>query len=274
VNQTESKQIELEKPQIWHYGLNTREWAEFLKDGGKEAAYFQQLIETSGQPALDLGCGSGRLLVPLLQARLNVDGCDYSADMISVCRERLSAENLSTDLYNQGMHELDLPRRYKTIFACGVIGLGGSKHLTRLGMQRVYEHLRPGGAFAFDYQAPWNDAPYWAGWLPENRQSLPLDWFPPERNLLPDGDELETSVQIYSQDPLEQVSVHKFRARLWRDGKIIQEEIHNMKTECYSKNELLLMLELAGFQDVQIFGDYGNEPATMDHENLVFVARR
>ena len=274
MNQIESNQQELEKPQIWHYGLNTREWAEFSKDGGKEAAYFQQIIETSGQPALDLGCGSGRVLVPLLQARLNVDGCDYSADMISVCRERILADNLTTDLYNQGMHELDLPRRYRTIFACGVIGLGGSKHLTRLGMQRVYEHLRPGGAFAFDYQAPWNDAPYWAGWLPENRRSLPLDWFPPERNTLPDGDELETAVQIYSQDPLEQVSVHKFRARLWRDRKMIQEEIHTMKTEGYNKNELLLILEFAGFEDVQIFGDYSNEPATMDHENLIFVARK
>lgn len=274
MNQIESNQEELEKPQIWHYGLNTREWAEFVKDGGKEAVYFQQLIETSGQPALDLGCGSGRVLVPLLQARLNIDGCDYSADMINVCQERLSAENLSTDLYNQGAHELDLPRRYMTIFACGVIGLGGSKHLTRLGMQRVYEHLRPGGTFAFDYQAPWNDPPYWAGWLPENRRCLPLDWFPPERNTLPDGDELESAVQIYAQDPLEQVSVHKFRARLWRDGKMIKEEIHTMQTEGYNKNELLLLLELAGFEVVLIFGDYSNEPATMDHENLIFVARK
>ena len=55
---------------------------------------------------------------------------------------------------------------------------------------------------------------------------------------------------------------------------MIQEEINSMKTECYSKNELLLMLELAGFEDVQIFGDYSSEPATMDHENLIFVARK
>ena len=230
--------------------------------------------ETSGQPALDLGCGSGRLLVPFLLVKLDVDGCNYSADMLAVCQKRLEAESLTTGLFNQPMHELDLPKRYKTIFACGVIGLGGSKQLTRLRMQRVYEHLRPGGTFAFDYQAPWNDPPYWAGWLPENRRSLPLDWFPPERNPLPDGDELETSVQIFSQDSLEAVSVHKFRARLWRDGEIVQEEIHPMKTECYSKNELLLMLELAGFADVLIFGDYRAEPASMDHENIIFVARK
>lgn len=263
-----------QEPKVWHYGLVTRDWAEFLTDGGVEGNYFKGVIETYRQPALDLGCGSGRLLVPMVEAGLDVDGCDISGDMLAVCRERLDAKVLSTRLYNQPMHQLDTPRRYRTIFACGVIGLGGAKLLTRLGMQRVYEHLRPGGTFAFDYPAPWNDVPYWKGWLPENRRSLPLDWFPPQRNQLPDGDELETAVQIFSQDSLEQVSVHKFRARLWRDGEIIKEEIHDMKTECYNKDELLLMLAVAGFADVQIFGDYSTEPATMDHKDLVFVARK
>jgi SAM-dependent methyltransferase len=264
----------MDTPQIWHYGLVTRDWAEFYTDGGKEAAYFKKIIQASGQPALDLGCGSGRLLVPFLRDGLDVDGCDYSGDMLAVCQERLEAQVLTAGLFNQPMHALDLPRRYRTIIACGVIGLGGSKQLTRLGMARCYEHLRPGGTFAFDYQAPWNDPPYWKGWLRENRQSLPLDWFPPERKPLPNGDELETAVQIFSQDSLEQVSVHKFRARLWRDGEMIKEEIHTMKTECYSKDELLLMLACAGFDDVQVFGDYRAEPASMDHENIIFVARK
>ena len=133
MNQKEGNNQEMEKPQIWHYGLVTRDWAEFLAEGGKEAAYFKKIIESSGQPALDLGCGSGRLLVPFLQAKLDVDGCDYSGDMLTVCRERLEKERLTTGLFNQPIHALDLVRRYKTIFACGVIGLGGAKHLTRLG---------------------------------------------------------------------------------------------------------------------------------------------
>lgn len=274
MNHKQGIQKETETPQIWHYGLVTREWAEFLTDGGREAAYFKKIIEAAGQPALDLGCGSGRLLLPLLQAGLDIDGCDYSADMISVCRERLEGNDLTTNLYSQPMHALDLPRRYKTIFACGVVGLGGSKDLTRQAFKRVHEHLRPGGVFAFDYQVPWNDPPYLQGWLPENRRSLPLDWFPPDRNTLPNGDILESAVQIFSQDPLEHVSVHKFRARLFRNDELIQEEIHVMKTEGYNKNELLLMLEMAGFIDVEIFGDYTDEAATMDHENLVFVARK
>jgi ubiquinone/menaquinone biosynthesis C-methylase UbiE len=56
------------QPQIWHHGLVARDWAEFAIDGGQEAVFFRELIETSGQPALDLGCGTGRLLLPYLQS--------------------------------------------------------------------------------------------------------------------------------------------------------------------------------------------------------------
>jgi hypothetical protein len=47
-----------------------------------------------------------------------------------------------------------------------------------------------------------------------------------------------------------------------------------MKLETYSKNELVLMLELAGFDTVQISGDYDDEPATADSINLIFLATK
>ena len=161
------------QPQIWHHGLVARDWAEFNIDGGPEAAYFRGIIETSGQPALDLGCGTGRLLLPYVQAGMEVDGCDYSKGMLAQCQERATREGLAIQLYQQAIHELDLPQRYRTIFACGVVGLGGERRLTLQAMQRCYEHLRPGGTFAFDYSPRWNDPPAWLSRLPETRQSLP-----------------------------------------------------------------------------------------------------
>lgn len=151
----------MKHPQIWHHGLVARQWGEFETDGGKEALYFRTIIERSGQPALDLGCGSGRLLLPCLQAGLDVDGCDYSADMLAECQKHAEKGGFTLGLYAQAMHELDLPRRYRTIFACGVIGLGGQRQLTLKAMHRCYEHLRPGGSFVFDYQARWNDHHAW-----------------------------------------------------------------------------------------------------------------
>src|SRR5215213_10459605 len=91
-----------------------------------DIAYFQRLIEQYGQPALDAGCGTGRLLIPYLRAGLDVDGCDISSDMLAHCREAAEREGLSPNLYARAMHELDLPRRYRTVFVCGGFGLGSS----------------------------------------------------------------------------------------------------------------------------------------------------
>lgn len=265
----------MKQPQIWHHGLVAREWAEFEIDGGQEALYYKRLIETSGQPALDLGCGSGRLLLPYLQAGLDVDGCDYSQDMLAQCQARARREGLSPQLYAQAMHDLDLPRRYRTIFACGVIGLGGERRLTRQAMQRCYEHLRPGGIFAFNMTPRWNDPPAYLSRLAENRNSLPEEWpSSTERNLLADGTELEIAARTVAVDPLDESQIRQRRARLWRNGELLEEQIHTQRYEEYGKNELVLVLELAGFSDIQIFGDFSDEPATANHNELIFIARK
>jgi hypothetical protein len=173
------------------------------------------------------------------------------------------------------MHELDLPRRYRTIIACGVIGLGGERQRTREGLRRCYEHLRPGGTFAFDFSPRYNDRPAWLSRLPKNRQALPEKWpASGERSKLSDGTELELVARTVSVDPLAEVQTRQLRARLWRDGELLQEEVHTQRYEEYGMNELLLLLELAGFCDVQRFGDYTDEPATADHDNVIFVSTK
>lgn len=260
-------------PQIWHYGLVAREHAEFATEGGPEALYFQTIIETYGQPALDLGCGSGRVLIPLLKAGLEVDGCDYSPDMLAVCEDRAKRNGLSPTLYAQSMHLLDLPRRYRTIFACGVLGLGGEQPLAQQTMRRCYDHLRPGGIFVFDYSPRWNDPPAWLNRLPDSRHALPQAWpETSERQLLSDGTELENVARTVSMDPLEEVATRQMRCRLWKNGVLVKEEIQTQVVGDYSKNELLLMLEKAGFSQVQVNGSYTTQPATADDLVITFAA--
>ncbi len=171
------------------------------------------------------------------------------------------------------MHALDLPRRYKTIFACGVIGLGGERKLTMQAMKRCYDHLLPGGIFAFDFSPRWNDPPAWLSRLPENRHSLPEQWpESSERRVLSDGAELEVAARTVSVDPLDESQVRQLRLRLWRNGKMVDEQIQTQRYEEYGINELVLMLKNAGFGEIEIYGDYRNEPATADHKALVFVA--
>ena len=68
----------------WHYGLIARWWAEF-NHGGSDIEFFQNTIRRYGQPALDAGCGTGRLLLPFLHSGLDVDGSAVSPDMIAWC---------------------------------------------------------------------------------------------------------------------------------------------------------------------------------------------
>src|SRR4051794_20889568 len=109
----------------WHYGLVAKWWAEF-NEGGPEVDYFRRHVER-GQPALDVACGTGRLLVPFLKAGLDVDGCDVSPDMIALCREKAELAGVSATVFVQPMSELDPPRRYRTIFVCGGFGLGSTR---------------------------------------------------------------------------------------------------------------------------------------------------
>jgi SAM-dependent methyltransferase len=105
-----------DQPQTWHYGLVAHWWAEFNRASPEELAFYQAIIEQDGQPALDLACGTGRLLLPLLQVGLDVDGCDLSPDMLAQCRQQGARDGLTPTLYQQTMHALELPRPYRTIY--------------------------------------------------------------------------------------------------------------------------------------------------------------
>lgn len=263
-----------EAPQTWHYGLVARWWAEFNMDG-PEIDYFRRFIERFGEPALDVACGAGRLLLPYRRAGLDVDGADISADMIRLAGERLEAEGLETDLFVQPMHQLELPRRYRTILVCGGFALGGSREHDQEALRRFHRHLLPGGALVFDYYLPYKDPDEWKFWPAVEREELPEPW--PEagvRKRAADGDEIELLIRLAALDPLEQVATRELRARLWRGGGVVEEEQHVLLERLYFRNELLDMLATAGFSDVEVLGDHTEDVATAESGVLVFVARR
>ena len=162
-----------DEPQTWHHGLVVRWWAEFNVADPAELAFYRAFVERDGQPALDLACGTGRLLLPLLRAGLDVDGCDLSSDMLDLCRRRAASEGLAPRLYAQAMHALDLPRGYRTIFICDSFGLGGRREQDAEALRRCHRQLVPGGTLVFSHFLPYEHAEEWSSWLPQRRQRLP-----------------------------------------------------------------------------------------------------
>jgi SAM-dependent methyltransferase len=267
---------EEDQARTWHHGIVARWWAEF-NVGGPEISYFQKFIEDDGQPALDLACGTGRLLVPYLRAGLDVDGCDISSDMLALCRERAEAQGLSPTLFAQPMHELELPRRYRTIVVCGGFGLGGNREQNLESLRRIYEHLEPGGLLLLDNETPYADAGLWRHWLKEERQALPKPWRElgdGDRRQGSDGAEYELRSRIVELDPLAQSVTLEMRADMWRDGQHVAAEEHVLRMSLYFTHELAALLERAGFTDVSLRGDYRDEQPTSDTEFVVFRAKK
>jgi SAM-dependent methyltransferase len=254
-----------------------RFWAEFLVAEPEELVYFGAAIRKFGEPALDLGCGTGRILLPLLAEGLDIDGSDISADMIALAQAKATKDGHTPRLTVQPVHELELNRMYRTIYMCGVFGLGGRRDYDRAALKRIYRHLHPGGALLITnhnlaYDA---DGEGWAQWLPGHRQGLPDPW-PTEgdRRTASDGDEIETLFRVADLNPLEQSTTYQIRARLWHAGQIVNEEEYSLKICLYFVQELLLMLDEAGFRDVAVESGYTGRPATADDGMVAFVARK
>ncbi len=252
----------------WHHGLIARWWANFNLDG-PEIAFFRSYV-AAGQPALDVGCGSGRLLVPWVAEGLDVDGVDASADMIDACRTAARTAGCEPDLHVQPTHRLDLPRRYRTIVSCGAFGLGGSRADDTEGLRRLRAHLLPGGVLALDFEVGDAADDRWRRWTPR-----PADATPPpseERQLGPDGFHYALRHRITAVDVADRSVTRELQAWQWRRGELVAHETHALIANMYSSDEIVTLLASVGFTDVRVLGGYHGGPPTEQDAFHVFVA--
>jgi len=243
----------------WHHGLVARWWAEF-NDGGPEVEYFRPFV-AAGQPALDAGCGTGRLLLSYLRDGLDVDGCDISPDMLAECRRLAVADGLQPTLYAQALHDLDLPRRYRTIVCCGTFGLGSTREQGAEALRRLHDHLEPGGLLALDIGESGEPT----------GEPHPEPYDPPdERRPGSDGCEYALRGRFLDFDRAERRVTRAIQAWQWCDGRLLAEEEHVLTESIYDRVELTALLQRAGFVDVEV-RDGASE---WGYEMIAFLARR
>jgi SAM-dependent methyltransferase len=263
-------------PVTWHHGLIARVWGEKIQDPTKEKHFFDRIIASSGEPMLDVGCGSGRLLIPWLHDGLDIDGCDVAPDMLDQCRLRAEREGFEPRLYCQATHEIDLPRVYRTIVMCGAIGLGGDRHRDMEGLRRCYRHLEKGGVLVLDSDVPWASEEDWLEWRSGQTQSdaWPPPAAPEHRDPFEDGTQFEMYARTVRVDPLTQVSRLEMRVRHYVEGTLAAEEVHPILIRTYLPAELVAMLEDIGYERIETFGDYSESPASAGDNVHVFVAHK
>ncbi|MGX6971253.1 class I SAM-dependent methyltransferase [Vagococcus bubulae] len=77
--------------------------------------YYYDFLQDVKGSILEAGVGTGRVLIPLLEKGLNVEGVDVSEDMLSQCKKNMEAYSVSTFVYQQDLFDLSLNQEYEAI---------------------------------------------------------------------------------------------------------------------------------------------------------------
>ncbi|MEU8175733.1 daptide-type RiPP biosynthesis methyltransferase [Microbispora hainanensis] len=116
---------------------------------------YLKLAASSPGPVLELGCGSGRITVPLARQGHEVIALDASPDMLALLRRRLEREDESVarrvTIVQSDMRDLRLDERFGLVLLpANNLGLLADEADRHEVFSRVRAHLAPGGRFAFD----------------------------------------------------------------------------------------------------------------------------
>lgn len=116
--------------------------------------FYRGLAAKNKGPILDIGCGTGRVMLPLLQAGWEVEGIDLSPAMLAMAAAKLSAAGFTPRLHQGDMRNFQLATQFALIiipyFALIYIASDPER---RQVLACCYQHLAPGGTLAFDFDA-------------------------------------------------------------------------------------------------------------------------
>ncbi|MEM7096414.1 MAG: class I SAM-dependent methyltransferase [Actinomycetota bacterium] len=118
-----------------------------LRGSTPDAESCAVFIRRSGEPALELGCGSGDPLLTLVESGLEVEGLDSSPDMLARLESDATDRGLDVTTHLSAMETMDLGRRYRSIFLAGpTFNLLPDDAAASQALERIAAHLEPDGA--------------------------------------------------------------------------------------------------------------------------------
>jgi ubiquinone/menaquinone biosynthesis C-methylase UbiE len=239
-------------PSYEYYGMLAEFWDLFRGDTStwEDRYFYLDVIKKYGQPVLDVGCGTGRILLDFMEQGIDIDGVDNSSEMLTLLRQKAEKLHLYPTVYQQEMTELSLPRQYQTILVpSSSFQLLLDELLPRLAMARFFEHLLPGGVLVMPFMTLWKEGdPLESEFVrevvrPEDRATIrrwQYSHFHPQTDL-------EDTIDRYD---------------IIRDGKVIASEEHKQSpgTRSYTQEQAMTIYQNAGFKDIQVYSEFTFEP--------------
>jgi SAM-dependent methyltransferase len=228
--------------------------------------YYLTVGRTAPGPVLDLCCGTGRLLLPLLEAGVEADGVDLHPAMLARAREKVREAGFSSRLELGDMRDFKMPRRYAAV----LIPFNAFAHNLTSDDQRAtlrccFRHLEPNGLLTFDTfrvtEGTLHEPPSHP--VLEREVAHPVDGHPVQ---IWDGRSLDAEhciqhsrIEIRELDETRQLmAMHRFET----DVRWVEPD------------EIEALVREAGFAEVQLAAGYAREPVTEASNWLVIEARR
>lgn len=230
-----------------------------------DVGFYVEEAKSAGGAVLELGCGTGRILLPIARAGWSVVGVDSSREMLERCRAKLATEAAAVQsrvtLQQLDIHDFNLAAGFALIIAPFRV----VQHLTTVDDQlrflaAVGRHLAPGGRFAFDVFNPRFD-------LMTRADGVEVEDTPEQR--LPDGRTFSRGWRIARVRWVDQVN--EAELIYYVDGKRYVQAFH---MRWYLPAELRHLLVRAGFRVREMYGDFARGPLVDGAPEQVVIAER
>lgn len=239
------------------------DWENARTLGRRDVLFWRRLAAEHGGRVLELGCGTGRLLVPLARAGADIVGVDRSEPMLAYARRRLRR---ARDAPHSSIVRADIRSLPFQAHSFGMVmaPYGMLQSLTReedlaATLASVARIIEPGGLFGVDLVP---DLPRWPEY--ENRVTLR------GRDRAGRTITLRESVR---QDRRRGLTIfHQVYRR--RAGRRSEQREFSLTFRTLSVQEIRARLERAGFAIAAVLGDYAGGPWDPRADVWVMLARR
>jgi SAM-dependent methyltransferase len=228
--------------------------------------FYLDLARAADGPVLDVCCGTGRIMLPLLQEGIDIEGVDLYEPMLARLRKKAAALGLSPTLHHADMASFRVPRQFAVVMIPFNAFIHNMTQETQIGcLACCREHLRPGGVLAFDTFFPFHEV---VG-VPERTRVLEGEMQHPQTGL---------PMRMYDTrtfDRVEQTqhSINELEV-LAPDGSVQHVYRSQMWGRYFYKHEMALLLRAAGFSRFSLYGDFDRRPLTRETDALIVEAWR
>ncbi len=234
----------------------------------EDIPFYVQEASRSGGPVLELGCGTGRVTVPIAQSGIDIIGLDNSDAMLERARTKahaLEAGHGNIDLQLGDMRDFSLGRTFPLVIIPfrGFLALLSVEDQIRC-LTGIREHLEPDGRLIFNI------------FVPDPQMLVEDEDAAFHLRDVTDPDTGRTSV-VWQQtrvDTFNQVlSVRLIVDETDQDGTVRKRLYRDYQIRYAHRIEVLHLLERCGYEVVDLYGDFDYSPFDEDSGEMVWVAK-